>query len=227
MELNKIYLDSDFSNTVVPSGQRFLFLGYDNGSEDGQVVIRYKDSDGNFGNIASGGIVSGADNQEIEITELDENGNIVIEANSVPVFIKTNKGNFYPVEKDTLSKSGNYFYIDSKPYLAYDNVEKFTETWVVYLSGGANGKDGTSLRYDEVGLKDNLGQYNDKPYKFSYLAYDTGELYIKLSNTSGDWSEPLLLDNSKQVKDLTDRLDAIESNLSTIISNIETELGKI
>jgi hypothetical protein len=70
-------------------------------------------------------------------------------------------------------------------------------------------------------------KYNNKPYKFSFLASDTGELYVKLSDNSGDWSKPLLLDNSKQVKDLTDRLDAIESNLSVIISNIETELGKI
>ena len=227
MELNKIFPDNSFLKTKVPIGQRFVFLGYANG-EDGEVVIRYKDSDGNFGNIASGGIVSGGDSQEVEITSLDNNGNIVVGTNSVPVFIKTNKGNFYPVEKDTLSQTEGVFYIDSKPYLAYDNVDTFTGVWTVYLSGGVNGKDGQSLKYDEVGLKENLSQYDGKPYKFSYLAYDTGELYIKLSDTSGDWSNPpLLLDNSKQVKDLTDRLNAIELNLSAVISNIETELGKI
>jgi hypothetical protein len=225
MELNKIFKDSDFQKTKVPSGQRFVFLGYENGVEGGEVVIRYKDSDGNFGNIASGGIVSCGES-EIEVNSL-QNNKIVISTNSVPVFIKTNLGNFYPIEKNTLSQVGDSFHITVSPYLIYDNAKVFTGTWVVYLSGGANGKDGQSLKYDEVGLKKNLSQYDDKLYKFSYLAYDTGELYIKLSNTLGDWSEPLLLDNSKQVKDLTDRLDAIESNLSVIISNIETELDKI
>ena len=105
MELNIIYLDSDFSNTVIPSGQRFLFLGYDNGVDGGQVVIRYKDSDGNFGNIASGSGFAGEE-QYVEVNTTISN-KLVVSTTSVPVFIKTNLGNLYPIEKTPFHKVKN------------------------------------------------------------------------------------------------------------------------
>lgn len=334
MELNRIYLDSDFSNTIVPVGQRFLFLGYYDGIEGSEIVIRYKDSDGNFGNIASGssgkneiieyfyptenktiefentkfpcgiktatgkifpilpetlsevdnkfvidltnylvladeefnsniqygvyisvGGIKGNDgigiafkgaysnsttyscengisdavqyegslwgyvnstptagnlpptlpqisneywsllvrkgergeqnSQYIEINSLT-NGKIEVETNSIPVFIKTSIGNFYPVEKDTLIQFENKFYIEVEPYLAYDNVEAFSGTWRVYLGGGIKGD---SLTYDEVGVFADRSKYDDEPYKFSFLATDQGMIYIKLSDNNGDWSE--------------------------------------
>ena len=55
MNLQKIYTDSDFSNTVVTDGQLLLF----NAIEDGKPVTRYKDSNGNFGTLSGGS--SGAD----------------------------------------------------------------------------------------------------------------------------------------------------------------------
>lgn len=222
MELNIIYADSAFENTIVPSGQRFLFLGYENGTEGGNVVIRYKDSNGLFGNIASGSGLVGEE-QSVEINTVIGN-KLVVSSTSVPVFIKTNLGNFYPIEKDTISQSGGEFQIDVEPYLAYDNVLEFTGPWTVYLSGGTKGE---SLRYDEVGLLSDRSQYDAEAYKFSFLATDTGELFIKLSDDLGDWSDPILLDNSKQVADLTSRLDEIEDDLQNVLSAIETELDTI
>jgi hypothetical protein len=60
MKLDKIYTDETFANSVVPQGTRFIFLGYEDGVS-GTVTLRYKDSDGNFGNITTsqqGGDVS-------------------------------------------------------------------------------------------------------------------------------------------------------------------------
>ena len=142
MELNKINLDSAYSNTVVPEGQRFLFLGYKDGDESKEVVIRYKDSNGNYGNIASGQNVDDENNSGyIEVSSI-ENGKIVFSTSSFPVFIKTSNGNFYPIEKQTLTQIENNFYVEVEPYLAYDNVTEFNGTWVIYLAGGTKGDIG-------------------------------------------------------------------------------------
>ena len=195
MELNRIYLDSDFKNTVVPVGQRFLFLGYHDGIEGSEIVIRYKDSDGNFGNIASGSINEEPKEQYIEVNSLS-NGFIVVNSGSIPIFIKTSLGNFYPIEKDTLFQNDEEFYIDATPYLAYDNTTEFSGSWRVYLSGGIKGD---SLRYDEVGQFSDRSKYDDKPYKFSFLAVDERKIYIKLSNNRGDWSQGISVDGKDGV----------------------------
>lgn len=52
MELVKIYTDKDFENSVIPEGQILTYIGTD---ENGKVVTRYKDSQGNTGTIAGGG----------------------------------------------------------------------------------------------------------------------------------------------------------------------------
>lgn len=334
MELNRIHLDSAFANTVVPSGQRFLFLGYYDGLETEEVVIRYKDSDGNYGNIASGsagkneiieyfyptanktvefentkfpcgvrtstgkifpllsetltesegkfvvdlstyltlaneefnannqygiyfsaGGIKGNDGiglslrgaysdtvvyscedgisdavqyegslwgyinetpssgnlppslptvsneywtllvqkgeqgeapseQYKEVSAL-KNGKIVVSTTAVPVFIRTSNNNFYPIEKDTLMQIEDTFYIEVEPYLAYDNVTEFSGTWRIYLAGGIKGE---GLRYDEAGVVADRSQYDDRPYKFCFLATDEEKFYVKLSDSSGDWS---------------------------------------
>lgn len=373
MELNKIHIDSDFKNTVVPSGQRFLFLGYYDGVENQEVVIRYKDSDGNYGNIASGSSAGGNGSEIIEYfyptqnktIEFDktkfpcgvktatgkifpllsetisettdkfvidltpylvladegfnsgtqygvylsaggikgedgkgislkgsysdsviysyengisdavqyegslwgyinetptsgnlppslpsisnkywtllvqkgekgeqgiqgekgeqgirgekgdkgekgdpgeppvgqfvdvntlENGKIKIETSAIPVFIKTSNNNFYPIEKDTLIQTGDVFYIEVEPYLAYDNVIDFIGTWRIYLGGGIKGD---SMRYDEVGVLSDKSKYDDRPYKFCFLATDEEKFYVKLSNNSGDWSKGISIKGEK------------------------------
>lgn len=47
MNLLKLYTDSDFSSAVVPDGQLLTFFSL----RDGKIVKRYKDSNGNFGDM--------------------------------------------------------------------------------------------------------------------------------------------------------------------------------
>ena len=201
MELNKINLDSAYSNTVVPEGQMFLFLGYKDGDESKEIVIRYKDSDGNYGNIASGNnklnlsAIANTLQPGSEATayaNIDESGNITFKfgipegekgdqgekgdkgekgdqgekgdkgdnviayenldslsdgmlvpmSGGFPIFIKTNKGNYYPVEKDSLIEVDGIYKLNPIPYLAYDNSENFTGTWRIYFAGGVKGEKG-------------------------------------------------------------------------------------
>lgn len=50
------------------------------------------------------------------------------------------------------------------------------------------GDKGDNFTVNQTGLYENLSAYNDQPKGFSYLATDTGSLYIKMSDTPGDWS---------------------------------------
>ena len=54
MNLDKIYTDAEFANSVIPQGTRLVFLGYKDGIS-GEVTFRYKDADGNFGNVSTAG----------------------------------------------------------------------------------------------------------------------------------------------------------------------------
>lgn len=53
---------------------------------------------------------------------------------------------------------------------------------------GVDGAAGASFSVDQVGLISEKVTYNAEPTGFGFLATDTGELYIKLSAASGDWS---------------------------------------
>ena len=54
MNLDKIYTDAEFANSVIPVGTRLVYLGYADGIS-GEVTLRYKDSDGKFGNVSTAG----------------------------------------------------------------------------------------------------------------------------------------------------------------------------
>lgn len=47
MNLSTLHIDADFANAVVPAGQLLIFYALSNG----KVVKRYKDSNGNFGDM--------------------------------------------------------------------------------------------------------------------------------------------------------------------------------
>lgn len=143
MELNKIHLDSDFNKTIVPVGQRFLFLGYLDGDQStNEIVIRYKDSDGNFGNLSSDSEDTSIE-IEREITEDNiQDGNIVLSNSAIPVLIKTSNNNIYPIEKNTLKEENGSFIIKLAAYLAYENTKEFVAPWVVYFGGGSKGEKG-------------------------------------------------------------------------------------
>ena len=48
MDVVKLYKDSDFANAVVPEGTLLVFFSV---NDSGKVVRRYKDSNGNFGDM--------------------------------------------------------------------------------------------------------------------------------------------------------------------------------
>jgi hypothetical protein len=63
-----------------------------------------------------------------------------------PIGLITDKGNYYPIEKGTLTAVSGGWELDPTVYLAYDNSEQFSGSWAVYLgsevSGGGGGSSG-------------------------------------------------------------------------------------
>ena len=56
---------------------------------------------------------------------------------------------------------------------------------------GEKGDKGDPMNIDVTGLSTDLSQYDSGPKGFSFLATDTGMIYIKNSDASGDWSDPV------------------------------------
>ena len=56
---------------------------------------------------------------------------------------------------------------------------------------GEKGDKGDPMKIDATGTAAELAQYDAEAKGFSFLATDTGKVYIKNSDTSGDWSEPV------------------------------------
>lgn len=56
---------------------------------------------------------------------------------------------------------------------------------------GETGPKGDPMKIDATGTTDELAQYDTEAKGFSFLATDTGKVYIKNSDTSGDWSDPV------------------------------------
>ena len=47
------------------------------------------------------------------------------------------------------------------------------------------------MKIDGIGTLSQKSLYDDRPYGFSFLTTDAGDVYFKLSNTSGHWSPPI------------------------------------
>lgn len=56
---------------------------------------------------------------------------------------------------------------------------------------GEKGEKGDPMKIDATGTTAELSQYDAEPKGFSFLATDTGMVYIKSSDDPGDWSEPV------------------------------------
>ena len=56
---------------------------------------------------------------------------------------------------------------------------------------GEKGEKGDPMKIDATGISAELNLYDAELKGFSFLATDTGMVYIKNSDTSGDWSEPV------------------------------------
>ena len=66
-------------------------------------------------------------------------------------------------------------------------------TWSDWITvqKGEPGSDGKSFSVDATGLMSERSQYDSEAAGFSFLATDEGNLYIKNSDTSGDWSDAI------------------------------------
>ena len=74
-------------------------------------------------------------------------------------------------------------------------------TWVKYIGNdgatgpagadGTDGADGQSFTVDASGLLSEISTYDAELEGFAFLATDTGDIYIKNSDTSGDWSDAI------------------------------------
>lgn len=56
---------------------------------------------------------------------------------------------------------------------------------------GVQGPKGDPMKIDATGTVSELSQYDAEPKGFAFLATDTGKVYIKNADTSGDWSDPV------------------------------------
>lgn len=120
------------SNVVVDSGYALLFY------QDEKLKLKLPN-----GNVidATGSNNSDVNNQLVSFQDINNlvNGNIVITSEGFPVWLRTDKGNFYPVEKESLIYSDGCYQIKPSPYLVYDNASEFSGTWRVYFACGIQG----------------------------------------------------------------------------------------
>lgn len=87
---------------------------------------------------------AGADGQLIGASQTVSSltsGYIVVTHDAIPVSIKTNLGNIYPIEKGTITISSGSWQIDPAAYLVYDGSASFTGPWTVYFAGGVSPLD--------------------------------------------------------------------------------------
>lgn len=56
---------------------------------------------------------------------------------------------------------------------------------------GPQGERGEAFQFDATGLKSERSQYDSEAKGFAFLATDEGNVYIKNSATSGDWSDAI------------------------------------
>ena len=115
----------------------------ENGKDGVDGITPHIGDNGNWfiGDEDTGVKASGSsENLESIKIQIDEilNNKIEISSSCFPVAIQTQKGNIYPIEKNTLSFENNKWSIDVRTYLVYDNVNIFTASWYVYCAGGYN-----------------------------------------------------------------------------------------
>ena len=137
------------------------------------------------------GISGTLTNLKFEITSVSDNSIIIDNENAFPVAVYTSNGNCYPIEKESIFKTENGWGISIAKYLAYDNVSSFTSPWYVYCAGGIKGDNGWNFDPDARGLLSEKSAYDSEIKGFAFLDMETGNMYFKLSDTSGDWSDAI------------------------------------
>ena len=138
MSIQKLKTNNDFLQSIIPENTLLTFFSK---NSQGQVSLKYKDSDGNFGSIVGQSSGNSDVKDCVFVIENLIEGKLVIDG-PIPVWVKTDKGNLYTIEKLSLVYQDFVYKINPQPYLAYDNSKVFCGPWVVYCIGGIQGKDG-------------------------------------------------------------------------------------
>lgn len=131
-------------------------------------------------------------NFRVEVTEVNENGDIVLDDPTLfPIAVVTDKGNAYNLDNGCIKATTESWIIDISSFLAYDNVAQFNPTWYVFCAGGIKGEQGLSFNPDARGLLSERSQYDSEEKAFAFLDIENGEIYFKLSDAAGDWTNAL------------------------------------
>ena len=198
-----------------------------------------------------------------DLSQLDE-GYLVPVSGGFPIWIKTNKDNYYPIEKNSLTINKGYYKINPNPYLVYDNSNSFSGTWRIYFAGGVKGENALTITTPEVNtlesgmdatveaeidkngvvkfefgipqgekgesgryepdieeMYDLISDYDNEKKGFCFLAIDQGNIYFKLSDESGDWSNaiPITIGDKGDKGDRGEKGDKGEPTVVTIGDN--------
>lgn len=129
------------------------------------------------------------ENFKVEVNEL-VSGTICIEGEyAFPVALCTSKGSCYPIEKESVSYDGTSWVITPEKYLAYDNSASFSGPWYVYCAGGIKGDPGANFTPDARGLAAERSSFDSREKGFAFLDVESGNMYFKLSDEEGAWSQ--------------------------------------
>lgn len=123
------------------------------------VTKNWKIGNADTGVCAEGKIEGGT----ATFSNVSEENIATLTGTSVPVGIRTNKGNYYPVEKGSvvIDVSGGTINLDVSPYLAYDNSASFSGTWTVYFAAGKQGEKGNNALSFQIGTVTTLSPGSD------------------------------------------------------------------
>ena len=96
-------------------------------------------------------------------SSVSEENKATLTGTNVPVGVRTNSGNYYPIEKGSvvIDVSGGTIEIDVSPYLAYDNSASFSGTWTVYFAAGTQGEQGNNALSFQIGTVTTLPAGSD------------------------------------------------------------------
>jgi hypothetical protein len=81
-------------------------------------------------------------------------------------------------------------FVDSNGNISWTNNGELENPATMNIRG-PEGKRGEAFKIDASGLLSERSQYDNAAKNFAFLATDTGNVYIKQSDSSGDWSEPI------------------------------------
>ena len=135
-----VYFRIKHGENGTPSAAQLIPYGPE-GEQGQDGVSPYIGDNGNWYD-ANGdtGVKAEISGSYIEFSAVDASGNYTLSGTTtVPYAVLTNAGNFYPVEKGsvTVNTSLNTVTVNIAPYLAYDNAASFSGTWRLYFAAGS------------------------------------------------------------------------------------------